>query len=219
VGLHIVMLGATGAVGQQVVAALQAHSGWDRLSLLNRRPAPGAADSRIATHVVDPLDAKSYAHLLPGHCAAACTLGVGEPSKVSAAELVRVDRDAVLDFAKACKAAGVEHFVLLNAVGADSRSRSLYLRTKGELCDALVAMQFKRLSLFQPSMILTPNNRYGLLQGVMLAVWPLLNPLLLGPLRPYRGVRVQQLGAAMARQLTTPGQGVQRLVWDQIVPR
>jgi uncharacterized protein YbjT (DUF2867 family) len=165
-------------------------------------------------HVVDPLDARSYARWLPGHQAAVCTLGVGQPSAMGEAEFVKVDRDAVIAFAKACKSAGVMHFELLSAVGADSASRSLYLRTKGELIDALSALGFERLCLFQPSMILTPTNRYGLLQGAMLAVWPHLNPVLAGPLRKYRGVRVEQLGAAMAQQLFTPGQGVQRLSWS-----
>ncbi len=212
--LRIVMLGATGAVGQQLVAALGTLPGWEQLSLLNRRALPGVADTRVVQHVVDPLDAPSYARWLPGHQAAVCTLGVGQPSVVAQAEFVKVDRDAVIAFATACKGAGVLHFELLSSVGADSASRSFYLRTKGELIDALVGLGFERLSLFQPSMILTPTNRYGLMQGAMLAVWPHLNPVLAGPLRKYRGVRVNQLGTAMAQHLLTPGQGVQRLLWD-----
>jgi uncharacterized protein YbjT (DUF2867 family) len=215
VSLKIVMLGASGAVGQQVVAALSARPGWEQLSLLNRRNLAGPLDSRCAQHLVDSLDVASYTHHLPGHQAAVCTLGAGQPSAMGEAEFVRVDRDAVIAFAKACKSAGVLHFELLSAVGADSGSRSLYLRTKGELCDSLQALGFERLSLFQPSMILTPTNRYGLMQGAMLVVWPLLNPVLAGPLRKYRGVRVEQLGAAMALHLLKPGQGVQRLLWDE----
>jgi uncharacterized protein YbjT (DUF2867 family) len=213
--LKIVMLGASGAVGQQLVAALCAKPGWQQLTLLNRRALPDSSDTRVQQQLIDPLDPQSYARWLPGHQAAVCTLGVGQPSAVSEAEFVRVDRDAVIAFAKVCKSAGVQHFELLSAVGADSASRSLYLRTKGELCDGLQALGFDRLSLFQPSMILTPTNRYGLMQGAMLAVWPSLNPVLAGPLRKYRGVRVEQLGEAMAGQLLKPAQGVQRLTWDQ----
>jgi hypothetical protein len=83
----------------------------------------------------------------------------------------------------------------------------------------LRALGFARLSLFHPSMILTPRNRYGLSQAIILMVWPLLTPLLVGPLRKYRGVRVVDLGAAMARNLVRPGQGEEVLDWDQIVTR
>ena len=138
-----------------------------------------AVDPAVKQEIVDVLDSSSYRHLVPGHDVAICTLGVGQPSKISKAEFVKVDRDAVIAFATACKQSGVKHFELLSSVAVDSKSGSFYLRTKGELQDALVALNFERLSLFQPSMLLTPTNRYGFGQGVLLALWPILTPLLL----------------------------------------
>jgi uncharacterized protein YbjT (DUF2867 family) len=211
--LRAVMLGASGAVGQQVVAALQGTPALGKLTLLNRRPLVGVASGRTEQHVVDVLSPHTYEHLLGGHRAAVCTLGVGQPSAVSDAEFVRVDKDAVLAFARACKQAHVEHFELLSSVGADAGSRSFYLRSKGELCDALVALGFERLSLFQPSMILTPANRYGIAQGLALALWPKLDVVLRGSWRRYRGVAVETLGAAIAANLFTRGGGVERLSW------
>ena len=78
---------------------------------------------------------------------------------MSKAEFVHIDKDVVIAFATICKQNSVRHFELLGAVGTDSKSRSFYLRIKGELEEALVALNFERLSLFQPSMILTPTNR------------------------------------------------------------
>jgi uncharacterized protein YbjT (DUF2867 family) len=215
--LRIVMAGATGAVGQRVVASLQNNPALQKLTLLGRRPLPDVVSPVIAQHVVDVLDPQTYQHLLSGHQAAICTLGVGQPSAVSEAEFVRVDKDAVIAFATACKHAGITHFELLGAVAADARSRSLYLRTKGALCHALVALGFARLSIFAPSMILTPTNRYGFGQGLMLTVWPKLNPLLAGAWRKYRGIAVETLGAAMAANLLTSGSGVEQLHWQDFV--
>jgi uncharacterized protein YbjT (DUF2867 family) len=211
--LRVVMLGASGAVGHEVVKALYARSAVAKLTLLNRRPLTDVSSAAIEEHIVDVLNPQTYQHLLDGHQAAVCTLGVGQPSAMSDAEFVRIDKDAVIGFARACKDAGVAHFELLSAVGADARSRSLYLRTKGELCDALVALGFERLSLFQPSMILTPTNRYGIVQGLTLALWPKLEMLLRGSWRKYRGVAVETLGAAMAANLLTNTSGVEWLTW------
>jgi uncharacterized protein YbjT (DUF2867 family) len=158
-----------------------------------------------------------YAPLLAGHRVAICTLGVGQPSKMSKAEFIRIDKDAVIDFAKACKQAGVKHFELLSAVGANAGSSSLYLRTKGELEQALKELDFERLSLFQPSMILTPTNRYGLSQALILALWPRLDSLLRGGWRKYRGISVATLGAAMARNVLKEQSGLEVLQWDHFV--
>jgi uncharacterized protein YbjT (DUF2867 family) len=215
--LRVVMIGATGAVGQQVVTSLLAQPALQKLTLLGRRGLPEIASPKLEQHVVDVMNPARYAQWLSGHDAAICTLGVGQPSKVSKEEFVRVDKDSVIAFATACKQEGVKHFELLNAVGADATSRSLYLRTKGELCDALVALGFERLSIFAPSMILTLANRYGASQALMLAVWPKLDPILGGAWRKYRGVTVEILGAAMAANLHTPKLGLERLHWQDFM--
>jgi len=211
----VVMLGATGAVGGEALKALLAMPEVARITLLGRRllALPAGAEARVSQQVVDVGQPSSYAEWVAGHDAAICTLGVGQPSQMTTEAFLRVDRDWVIAFATACRERGVRHFELLGAVGANSRSRSLYLRTKGELRDALIALRFERLSLFQPSMILTPTNRYGLSQAITLALWPALSHLMIGPMRQFRGVRVEVLGGAMARNLVTAGSGVETLQW------
>ena len=107
------------------------------------------------------------------------------------------------------------HFEILSSVGAHANSSTYYLRTKGELNEGLAALGFDRLSLFLPSMILTPNNRYGFGQAVALTLWPILNPLFVGKARKYRGIPVSELGQAMALNVFTQGQGVQALHWSE----
>jgi uncharacterized protein YbjT (DUF2867 family) len=214
--LRVLMLGATGAVGGHALRALQGMP-VQGITVLGRRKVEGKLSAGVQQHNVDVTDPSTYKTYLSGHNSAVCTLGVGQPSKVSFEQFVAIDKDAVIAFALACKNAGVRHFELLAAVGANAQSRSGYLRTKGQLCDALQRMGFERLSIFMPSMILTPTNRYGLSQALLLKTWPLLTPLLLGPLRPYRGIEVQTLGKAMAANLFTPGQGLEHLLWDEFV--
>ena len=142
---------------------------------------------------------------------------MGEPSKVSREEFVRIDKDIPLAFGKAAINAGVKHFELLSSVGVSSASRSFFLKTKGELEDGLETLGFDRLSLFHPSMILTPTNRYGLSQAVTLAVWPFLTPLLIGPAQKLRGIKVEDLGTTIAQNVETTGSGKEVLEWKEIV--
>jgi uncharacterized protein YbjT (DUF2867 family) len=210
----IIMLGATGAVGGEALKALLKGPHAEKVTLLGRRDIPGMPADRVAQHKVDIFAPASYAGLVDGHQAAICTLGVGQPSKISKEEFEKIDKKAVIDFAKACKAAGVQHFELLASVGIDPTSSTYYLRIKGELVDALKELDFERLSIFKPSMILTPTNRYGIAQGITLAVWPVLDKLFFGSARKYKGVKVEDLGGAMARNLFSKGSGYEDLTWD-----
>lgn len=214
--MRVVVIGGTGAVGGCAIRALLSTDALEGLTLLGRREVAALDDPRVVQRIVDVLDPDRYRAHLDGHDAALSTLGVGEPSRVSRERFVQIDRDAPLAFAQACRDAGVTRFGSLGSVGASPASRSFFLRCKGQLEDGLDALGFAQLSLFRPSMILTPTNRYGVSQAITLAVWPHLQPVLLGGLRRYRGIRVEDLGAAMANQLRSPARGTERLEWDAI---
>jgi uncharacterized protein YbjT (DUF2867 family) len=212
--LSIVILGGTGAVGGEALKSLIATNQFEKITLLGRRNVEGISNKKITQHKMDIFNVNSYESILPNHSIAICTLGVGEPSKVSKEDFIKIDKKAVIDFAKACKKAGVRHFELLSSVSIDVKSSSFYLRTKAELVEVLKDLNFERLSVFQPSMILTPTNRYGILQGITLAVWPKLNFLLKGSAMQYRGVKVEQLGKAMARNIYKNETGYETLTWE-----
>ncbi len=212
----VLLLGGTGAVGTHVANTLTMMPSVAEMTLLGRRRLEGLPSDKMKQSVIDVFDPDSYAADLPGHQAAICTLGVGQPSKTSRDDFVRIDKTAVLEFASSCKHAGVRHFQLLGSVGADRKSRSFYLRTKGELEDSLRDLDFERLSLFRPSMILTPTNRYGFSQALALAIWPRLRPLLAGRMRKYRGIAVDRLGRAIALNLGGANTGTEILYWDAI---
>jgi uncharacterized protein YbjT (DUF2867 family) len=211
--LSVVFLGATGAVGGHVLDVLCAMPEVEAVTVLARRAAERPRSAKVAWHVVDVMDAASYAALLPGHTTAICTFGVGQPSKVSREEFTRVDHDAVLAFAKACHAAGVAHFELLGSVASDPAASNFYLKSKGALREAIANMGFARTTTFQPSMLITRTNRYDWKQAVLLKLWPMVSIALVGSLDKYRGITVEKLGAAMARHVVTAGIGNEILHW------
>jgi len=209
-----VMIGATGAVGGEAAKVLSEMPQIERLTLLGRRENENLKGSSITQHVIDLFDPSSYQELLTGHDIAICTLGVGQPSKMSKEDFVRIDRDVVLIFASSCKKEGIQHFELLSSVGVNSKSSSFFLRTKGELENGLRELNFNRLSLFHPSMILTPENRYGLSQKLTLMTWPFVSKLFVGNLRKFRGIPVDILGASIAKNTTAEKSGVEILEWS-----
>lgn len=203
---HAVVLGATGAVGSALVRELLAGSRWRSVSIFVRRPTrlfdgmPGA--SRLSMHVVDydQLAAAVSGEMVLrrdaqlGTLAAFCTLGVGQPRKVSRAELHRVDVGLASAFARACRSAGVPHFSLLTAVGANAASASYYLKVKGEAEQAVRDLGFARASFFRPSLLVTRELRYGLQDRVTQALFPRLSPIL--PSRLHE-ITVEHLARAM----------------------
>lgn len=103
---------------------------------------------------------------------------------------------------------------MLASVDINSESPNFYLKTKGELVEALKSLNFERLSIFKPSMILTPTNRYGMSQAIALKIFPIIKPLLIFVLRIYRSIAVEVLGKSMALNIYKSKSGVEMLYWD-----
>ncbi|MEZ7500286.1 NAD(P)H-binding protein [Flavobacterium sp. Arc3] len=212
--ISVVMLGASGAVGTQVVKRFLKSKQPKNLILLGRRSIDTIQADFVQQHEINIFDPNSYAPFVKNTSVAICTLGVGEPSKMSKEEFLKIDKQAVLDFAQICKKNGVRHFELLSSVGISATSSNFFLRSKGELVAELEKLQFARLSIFQPSMILTPTNRYGISQAIVLKVWPKLNLFLHGNWLKYRGIAVEKLGVAIAENIFSNGSGLEILQYE-----
>jgi len=83
---RLVLLGATGAVGRNVLAEALRSPAFEAVTTLGRRTADiadgGAAPGKLAQHVVDLEAPASYRSLIERHTAAICTLGVRAADEV-----------------------------------------------------------------------------------------------------------------------------------------
>lgn len=200
-----IVLGASGAVGSSLVRELLESPACTDIVTLGRRPfdtfAGHAQAAKLVQRVVD-LDGPggvlegATREAAAGCDVAFCTLGIGQPSKVSEAEFRKVDLGYARAFAAGARAAGVRHFSLLTSVGANARSRVRYLRVKGEVEEAIKALAFPRTSLFRPSVLITPAARYGLQDHVLRVVFPLTSWAM--P-RKYHEITIADLGRAFVR--------------------
>jgi uncharacterized protein YbjT (DUF2867 family) len=193
------VLGATGAVGSALTRELLASPAWESVKILTRRPTesfrdvPGA--EKLTAHVVEMsrLEAEA-AGAARGASAAFCTMGLGQPRKVAREEFWAVDVELSTAFARACRSAGVGHYTLLSAVGADPSSKNFYFHVKGTAESRAQALGFDRVTFFRPSLLATPRARYGFFDGLMQALYPKVS-WMLAP--RFHEIRVEDLGRAM----------------------
>lgn len=193
------IVGATGAVGGAVVRALLDSPRCDRIVALVRRPVT-AFDAhphraKLALAVVDfaALEHET-AQRAAGCDVGFCTVGIGQPRKVSEAEFRRVDVEYAGAFARGAVKAGVRHLALLSAVSSNADARNRYVRVKGEAERAVIDAGADRTSIFRPSVLATDEIRYGVQDRITQAAFALLSPVL--PTR-WRRVHVNDLGRAM----------------------
>jgi uncharacterized protein YbjT (DUF2867 family) len=194
-GRTVLIAGASGLVGRQLLKSLLDDAGVARVISLGRRPA-AVQHERLQSLVVD------FAALPPLPPLDEVQLALGTTIKVAGSQAAfrAVDFEANLAVARAARAAGARRCGLVSAMGADAHSRVFYSRVKGELEQALAGLGFEGLVIARPSMLVGDRAELGqpLRRG---EVWALALSRVLGPLVPrdYRPIQAGRVAAALAR--------------------
>jgi uncharacterized protein YbjT (DUF2867 family) len=185
--------GATGLVGREILARLLADPSISAVHALARRDLP-FSHPKLTVHKVDfgALPALPAVH--EGYLALGTTIKVAG----SQAAFRKVDFDANLAVAGALRAAGCHRVGLVSAMGAHALSAVFYNRVKGELEDALAALEFHTLAIARPSFLTGDRESLGqpVRAGEKLA---LRVSRLLAPVIPrnYASITAQDVAAAL----------------------
>lgn len=148
--------GASGLVGREILQGLLADDSVAAVHALGRRPL-GIAHPKLTSHAV------VFAALPPLPPLDEAYLALGTTIKVAGSQPAfrAVDFDANLAVARAAQAAGARRIGLVSAMGANARSSIFYNRVKGELEDALAALQLATLVIARPSFLVGDRESLG----------------------------------------------------------
>ena len=157
--MKALIIGATGATGKDLLAKLLEDDTYSEVHCFVRKPM-SISHPKLHAHVVDFDTPEAWADLLHGDVAFSC-LGTTLAVAGSKDAQWRVDYDYQYAFAEHCKNNGVPTFVLVSAAGAKAQSKLFYNRMKGALEEAVKKLNFPRLLIFQPSILIRSNNDRG----------------------------------------------------------
>ena len=157
--MKILIIGATGATGKDLLSQLLADDTYSEVYCFVRKPL-ALTHPKLHAHVVNFETPETWADLVRGDVAFSC-LGTTLAAAGSKEAQWRVDYDYQYAFAQQCKANGVPTFVLVSAAGATAQSKLFYNRMKGQLEDAVKALDFRSLFIFQPSVLIRSNSDRG----------------------------------------------------------
>ena len=209
--MKALIIGATGATGKDLVTQLLTDDTYSEVHCFVRKPLP-LTHPKLHAHVIDFDTPEAWADLLHGDVAFSC-LGTTLAVAGSKEAQWRVDYYYQYTFAQQCKANRVPTFVLVSAAGATAQSKLFYNRMKGQLEDAVKALGFSRLLIFQPSVLVRKGSdrkeeQFGLKMIVLLNK--------IGLFKRYRPMPTEILAEKMLSAVYNSPKGTFTFVLDKI---
>jgi uncharacterized protein YbjT (DUF2867 family) len=213
-----VILGASGSVGQALLAEVVRCGGFSRVLIMTRRPLNLQLGAQVEERLVPDMEPNKLSQAvvdalreLGGDVLGFSVLGVGAgTAKLSLEEHRAVDVELNAAFARGLKASGkVQHLAFMSVIGADLNAKTTgsgaagmarYSRVKGEAEAAVRSQGPAVVSIFRPAMIIGSQHTPWLLSAVL----PLFAPLTPAKFRPIRTTEIAQ--AMVAAALHPPAQ-------------
>lgn len=199
--MDILIVGATGLVGSHALSRALRDPRVHRVVAPTRRPLP--AHPKLFNPVSDLLH-------LPDDPAwwkvdsVICALGTTLANAGSAEKFRAVDFQLVVDIAKRTHAHGTPHFIFVSSIGANPHSRNLYLRTKGEVEQALAHIGWASLTIVRPGLILDERKEVRRAERIAAVMLRILRPVL-G--KQWRGNRAEAIAATLMESAVTGASG------------
>jgi len=204
---RILLVGATGLIGRSVIARTPDMTEI-ALEGLARREIAFPEGTRMELVLADTPDWGGVIEALKPE-AVICALGTTRLKAGSVEAMRAVDYELVMQVARSAKETGTRSFVHVSSVGADTASRSLYLRTKGEVERDLKSLRFARLDILRPGLLLGKREAdLRFLEGLGRMMAPLTDLFLRGDKAKYRSIKASMVAAA-ALQCTSEKAGGQ----------
>ncbi len=207
-GRAVLVAGATGLVGREILAALLADKTYTSVHCVGRRPL-ALQHPKLTSHVVD------FAALAAMPKVDDCFIALGTTIKAAGGKdaFRAIDLKAVEAVALAARASGATKLGVVSAMGANSQSSVFYNRVKGEMEVSLARMGFKSLVIARPSLINGDRAALGQLEraseGIGLLLARGLRPLL--PTN-YRSIKASDISHALICAVKTGTPGVVTLM-------
>jgi uncharacterized protein YbjT (DUF2867 family) len=208
---RLLVFGATGLVGQQVLHLALADASIRQVVAPTRRPL--LADPKLLNPIVD-FEALPESADWWNSDAVICALGTTIRQAGSQAQFRHIDHDYVMTVARLARGAGTPAFALVSSLGADPDSRTFYLRVKGELERDLATLNFPSLTILRPSLLdggPRPDRRLG--ESISIPLARLFAPLI--P-RRYRAITTSKVAHALLTVTTITPPGTQFLESDEL---
>ena len=174
--LKAFILGATGAVGRELVQELVKSQNWSQVTVVVRRKLEewetlsDAEKSKLHIILKDNLDSLEDPSQwnLQGYNTVFCCLGT--QTKVGKEQFIKVDYTYPLLGGKLASHFKIPHYSLVSSMGANKDSWFLYPKTKGRIEEDLKALKLSNLSIFRPGFLLNRRNDDRLVEKIFSAI-------------------------------------------------
>ena len=189
------IFGSSGLIGNHLLNKILQSNKYTHIKLFVRS-IPKIDNSKVETIQTDFNNLEKYKDSIVANDCFFC-IGTTKKNAPDKNEYRRIEYNIPVEIAQIAKSNSVDSFIYVSSLGANPNTSGDYLKNKGQVEEELKKLNFPKLAILRPSILLgdRKKNRVGEKIGVF--VMQMLSPLFLGSLKKMKPIKAEYVAKAM----------------------
>ncbi len=186
-----IIFGSTGLIGNELFKTILLNNSYDKIKVFVRS-IPEMNNPKVEIIKTDFNNLERYKDKIKGDDCFFC-IGTTKKDTPDKDEYRRIEYNIPVDVAKIAKVNSVNSFFYISSIGANPNASSNYLKNKGQVEEELKNLNFSKLAIIRPSLLV--GNRKSLRLGEIIFT-PIMNTLTIfafGSLKKYKPIKIENV--------------------------
>jgi len=186
------IIGYSGQIGEILTQTLADSINCETLYLIGRKK-PSCESKKIEFIKTDFSESSIDKIKLEQLTSLFICIGTTKKKTPKKDEYFFVDYSIPVRVAEQLKKYNCKNVFVVSALGANSNSSNFYLNTKGKMEEKIISLNFDVCGIARPSLLLGTRKEFRLGELIAKYIFKIINPLLTGSLKKYKGIEASQV--------------------------
>ena len=189
------IFGSSGLIGNELFKTILLNNSYDKIKVFVRS-IPEVNNPKVEIIKTDFFNLGQYKDKIIGDDCFFC-IGTTKKDTPDKEEYRRVEYNIPVNVAKIAKANSVKSFYYVSSIGANPNASSNYLKNKGQVEGELKNLNFSKLAIIRPSLLIGNRKSFRLGEVIFTPVMNTLTLFAFGSLKKYKPIKIQNVVKAI----------------------
>ena len=189
------IFGSSGLIGNELLKTILLKNNYSNIKIFVRS-VPEINNSKVEIIKTDFRNLEKYKDKIKGDDCYFC-IGTTKKDTPDKSEYRRIEYNLPVNIAIIAKENSVNSFFYVSSIGANPKASSGYLKNKGQVEEKLKNLNFSKLAIIRPSLLIGNRKTFRLGEVIFTPVMNTLTLFAFGSLKKYKPIKIENVVKAM----------------------
>jgi len=190
-----IIFGSSGLIGNELFKTILLNGFYDKIKIFVRT-IPEVNNPKVEIIKTDFNNLEQYKDKIKGDECFFC-IGTTKKDTPDKDQYRRIEYNIPIDVAKIAKLNSINSFFYVSSIGANPNASSNYLKNKGQVEEELKNLNFNKLSIIRPSLLVGNRKSFRLGEVIFTPIMNTLSIFAFGGLKKYKPIKIENVVKAM----------------------